>query len=345
MISLSLNSFLIVSLFAAGCLFGEEDFTKDKPGSADHPALKRMEGSVIVFHEKKAFAEQCVALERVVFDYAGQKILPFKHEMVEGPQTQILYRAPANAGTLEVLRQYQVDLKAGGFESLFEGKGGDESESTLDNGYDRFLSQVYKSHGLPEKIYTPLSLNKDFRYAAFSKSTDVGQTFVTIFTASNTDWPGAFGTEKGQVLTLVMITEKKGMVDRMVKVTASEMDKSLTASGRIALYGINFDFNKAEVRTDSTEALTEIGSLMKANPALKILVVGHTDSIGGFETNKSLSQRRAEAVVSALTDRFGVAKDRLFPVGVAFAAPLESNESEGGRAKNRRVELVKIVEQ
>ena len=134
------------------------------------------------------------------------------------------------------------------------------------------------------------------------------------------------------------------MKDRMVKVTASEMDKSLSKSGRIALYGINFDFNKTEVKPDSAEALAEIGTLMKSNPALKVLIVGHTDSIGGFDMNKALSQRRAEAVVAALTSRFEVASNRLFPVGVSFAAPLESNESETGRAKNRRVELVKIVE-
>ena len=72
------------------------------------------------------------------------------------------------------------------------------------------------------------------------------------------------------------------MADRMVKVTAAEMKDSLSESGRIALYGIYFDFNKAEVRADSKDALTEIRSLMESNPALKVLVVGHTDSIGGF---------------------------------------------------------------
>jgi OmpA-OmpF porin, OOP family len=98
------------------------------------------------------------------------------------------------------------------------------------------------------------------------------------------------------------------------------------------------------VKADSKDALTEIGSLMKSNPALKVLVVGHTDSIGGFETNKALSQRRADAVVAALTSGYGIASERLFPVGVSFAAPVDSNENEAGRAKNRRVELVKIVE-
>jgi len=335
----------VALLLGLGSAFGaEEDFTKDVPKSADHPALKRLKDSIIVFYEKQNFAEQCIALEKVVFDYDGQKMLPFKQEIVEGPQTRILYRAPKNASTLEVLRQYQNDLKAAGFEVLFEGKGGPESMSTIDNGYGRFLENVYKNHGLPTDIYTPLSLNDDSRYAALRKSSGAGKTYVSIFAVSNTTWPNEFGGEKGQVLALVTITEQKGMADRMVKVSAAEMETSLTKSGRIALYGINFDFNKAEVKPDSGEALAEIGNLMKSDPALKVLIVGHTDSIGGFEMNKTLSQRRAEAVVSALTTSYGIAAQRLFPVGVSFAAPVESNESEEGRAKNRRVELVKIVE-
>ena len=335
---------LLVALLGWTGARAEDGYTKDQPGSADHPALKRVEGSVIVAFEKQAFGTQCVALEKVVFDYDSQKIMPFQQEIVEGPQTRILYRAPMNASTLEVLRQYQTDLKGAGFELLFEGKGGSEDQSTLDNGYDRFLAQVYKNNGLPEKFSAPLGLNADTRYSALRKSSEVGKTYVTIYTVANSEWPDAFGTEKGQVLALVTVTEEQAMKDRMVKVTASEMDKSLSKSGRIALYGINFDFNKTEVKPDSAEALAEIGTLMKSNPALKVLIVGHTDSIGGFDMNKALSQRRAEAVVAALTSRFEVASNRLFPVGVSFAAPLESNESETGRAKNRRVELVKIVE-
>ncbi|MEP6809084.1 MAG: OmpA family protein [Chthoniobacterales bacterium] len=335
----------IALLFGLGSAFGAtDDFTKDVPQSADHPALKRINGSVIVSYAKQAFGEQCIALDKVIFDYDEQKILPFKQEIVEGPQTRILYRAPKNASTLEVIRQYQNDLKATGFEVLFEGKGGTSSTSTFDNGYDRFLKNVYDSHGLPGEIYQPLSLNQDARYTALRKSSGAGKTYVSVFAVSNTEWHDAFGTEKGQVLALVTITEQKGMADRMVKVSAAEMETSLSKSGRIALYGIYFDFNKAEVKPDSAEALAEIDSLMKSDPALKVLVVGHTDSIGGFEMNKTLSQRRAEAVVSVLTANYGIAAPRLFPVGVSFAAPIESNETEEGRAKNRRVELVKIVE-
>ena len=82
-----------------------------------------------------------------------------------------------------------------------------------------------------------------------------------------------------------------------------------------------------------------MGKLLKDNPALKLLVVGHTDNVGNFPFNMDLSQRRAAAVVAALASR-GAAKDRLTPVGVSFASPIATNKTEEGRAKNRRVELV-----
>jgi outer membrane protein OmpA-like peptidoglycan-associated protein len=73
---------------------------------------------------------------------------------------------------------------------------------------------------------------------------------------------------------------------------------------------------------------------------LKLLVVGHTDNVGSYGFNMDLSQRRAAAVVAALAGRFGIARDRLSPVGVSYASPVASNRAEEGRAKNRRVELV-----
>ena len=78
---------------------------------------------------------------------------------------------------------------------------------------------------------------------------------------------------------------------------------------------------------------------MKDNAALKLLVVGHTDNVGGFPSNMDLSQRRAAAVVGALVQR-GIGRDRLARYGVSFASSVASNKTDEGRARNRRVELV-----
>jgi outer membrane protein OmpA-like peptidoglycan-associated protein len=107
------------------------------------------------------------------------------------------------------------------------------------------------------------------------------------------------------------------------------------------LYGIYFDTNKAELKPESHTALQEISKLLKADPNLKVLVVGHTDNVGGYDTNLTLSERRATAVLQELKSTHGIAATRLRGVGVGMAAPVAPNETEDGRAKNRRVELVK----
>ena len=119
-----------------------------------------------------------------------------------------------------------------------------------------------------------------------------------------------------------------------------ELSAEINKNGRIALYGILFDTAKADVKAESKDSLAEIAKLMKADPKLRLMVVGHTDTQGLFEPNRDLSTRRAKAVVLALTTQYGVDGKRLQSFGASFAAPVASNASEAGRAKNRRVELV-----
>ena len=109
----------------------------------------------------------------------------------------------------------------------------------------------------------------------------------------------------------------------------------------MAVYGIYFDTGKATLKPESDAALAEIAKLLTADTALKLNVVGHTDNAGSLDANMKLSQARAEAVAKALTRRHGIAASRLKSFGVASLAPVASNDSEDGRAKNRRVELVK----
>ena len=144
----------------------------------------------------------------------------------------------------------------------------------------------------------------------------------------------------GRTVVVVDIIEAKDREKKMVTVDAGEMAKAIDTTGRVALYGIYFDFNKADVKPESDATLQQIAALMKENTALQLLVVGHTDNVGSFSFNMDLSQRRAAAVVAALTTRFSVGKDRLTPVGVSFASPVAPNKTDDGRAKNRRVELV-----
>jgi outer membrane protein OmpA-like peptidoglycan-associated protein len=122
-------------------------------------------------------------------------------------------------------------------------------------------------------------------------------------------------------------------------VTASSIFEALNRDGHIALY-INFDFGKSNIRDESKPVIEQIVQMMKSNPELKIGVDGHTDNVGNPASNKALSVERAKSVVSAIIGQ-GISADRLTPAGFGQDKPIADNNTEEGRARNRRVELVK----
>jgi len=149
-----------------------------------------------------------------------------------------------------------------------------------------------------------------------------------------------FQAEKGNSKIWLRIVEKQAM-DQHIVADAASFANDLEAAGHAAVYGIFFDTGKAILKPESTPALLEVAKLLAANPALKLWVVGHTDSVGSIDDNMKLAQARAAAVVTALTTTHGVAPARLQGHGVGPLAPVASNDTGDGRAKNRRVELVK----
>lgn len=121
---------------------------------------------------------------------------------------------------------------------------------------------------------------------------------------------------------------------------AEEMKKELDAKGHVALY-INFDFDKADIKPDSRPIVEQIVKLLKNNPTLELTVEGHTDNAGTPAYNRRLSEARAKSVVAALTAE-GIEASRLKAAGYGQDKPIASNSTDEGRAKNRRVELVKV---
>jgi OmpA-OmpF porin, OOP family len=126
-----------------------------------------------------------------------------------------------------------------------------------------------------------------------------------------------------------------------VVANAAAMQSGLQSTGHTVVNGIQFDTGKADVKPESAPALQEVVKLLQQDPKLKIYVVGHTDNVGVLASNLDLSRRRAAAVVQLLETQYHIAADRLAPFGNGPYAPIQSNDSEDGRAVNRRVELVK----
>lgn len=145
----------------------------------------------------------------------------------------------------------------------------------------------------------------------------------------------------GEVLVMVQIVSPKAVAHKMVKEEVTYILRQLSAEGRVNLYGIYFDTDKTDLKPESEPVLTELQKALTQDSSLRLMVVGHTDNTGGAAHNKTLSEGRANAVVAALVSR-GVSQGRLSSEGKGDAQPVASNGSEEGRAKNRRVELVKI---
>ena len=138
----------------------------------------------------------------------------------------------------------------------------------------------------------------------------------------------------------LQVIESKPMETGNVTVNADAIAKGLAAEGKMAFYGLYFDTAKADIKPASEPQLKEMAKLLSAQKALKVYIVGHTDSQGSLDANMQLSQKRAEAVVTALVKDYKIDAKRLSARGAASLAPLSSNSSEAGRARNRRVELV-----
>ena len=146
--------------------------------------------------------------------------------------------------------------------------------------------------------------------------------------------------EKGNGKIWLRIVEKKAMEQEIVA-DAAAFGNDIRATGHAAVYGIYFDTGKSSIKPESAQAVGEVAELLAADPGLKVYVVGHTDNVGGVDGNVKLSQDRADAVLQALIRDHGIDAARLRAYGCGQFAPVASNDTEEGRTKNRRVELVK----
>lgn len=296
----------------------------DVSGSQDHALVARYQDSEIVTYASKAFTDYALLVAPATA-YGGIAKNATATRVLEGKLTRIHYRAPAGRATLEVFRNYQQALDAAGFEVVFDC-------ARAECGGRNFNHAVTTDMTFREYW-------QDQHYLAAKLGRAEGDVYVALYAVMNKAGGGA---DAGRVMVQLHVLELAPMQQRMVVLDSSQMRHDLDAHGRVALYGIAFDFDQATMRADAAPQLEQIGRLLKAAPALRVLVVGHTDGKGDRDYNATLSQRRAQSIVAALVSEHGIARARLTAVGVGMAAPVASNRTEAGRALNRRVELVEL---
>jgi outer membrane protein OmpA-like peptidoglycan-associated protein len=158
-------------------------------------------------------------------------------------------------------------------------------------------------------------------------------------------WTGAF-QEPGNVLQTVRIdvTPRIDGPSRAGKAAGTldgGLEGALASGCRVELPGIYFDFNSAALNPASDRAIASLAAILSRHPEWTTTLEGHTDSIGSPASNLALSQRRVEAVRRRLIEEHKVSPERLKTAGIGSARPRESNATIEGRARNRRVELVR----
>lgn len=301
-----LTAFSLLTLVTAGPAPAQ-----DAAGSADHPLIGRFEGAVITAYDFRDFDE---------YDFADEPITsrdPDNLMATEGAVTRIGYILDGNQSLAEVARNYELGLTGKGFEIVFE------CETKACGGGD--FAYGIETLPLPQMVVDPFN----FRYIGAKKSGDGSDTYATVVISVDAN---------KKVRIQVTVVESDTLALKMVD--AKAMQNALTETGSVALYGIYFDTDKADIKPESTPTLNEMAVFLNGTPDLSVVIVGHTDNQGTMDYNLDLSHRRAQAVVDALATNHGIARDRMVAAGAGFLAPIAPNDSADGRAKNRRVEVI-----
>lgn len=303
----------------------------DLAGSKDPPGMKRYEGSEIIGYREPKFDEYLLPLGPEIEISPPKYTKSFK---VDGQVSRYTYVAPAGRTATELMRNYKLEFQRLALDILYEKNAGERG------WFGPTLDQIATEDGLSQI----LAYNEADERMLVGKTKAGKPTYYMVFVTSYKDGviPEKLQSviQRGRALAEVVVIAPDALEQKMTFVNADEMKRQMHDTGKVALYGILFDTGKDVVKPESQQTVAEIVKLLKSDVALRIHVVGHTDNQGAPDYNLDLSRRRAASVVQAITAQ-GIAANRLDSFGAGVYAPVASNETEEGRAKNRRVELTR----
>lgn len=274
----------------------------------DHPLIRPYPGSVLTSSQDRGFSEFRFVTGVNPAGKTDDERLP--NVLVSGNLTQLAYESPRERSPLEIFTNYKEGLEKAGFRILFS--CGDAQCEPLRQSIGRLNGTRYTA---PTMRFLTAHLQQGDQ-----------ETYVQI-----------------NLIALrheIYVLERKEMERGLVVVTPEKIRQGLLADGRVVLDGILFDHDKATLKAESKPALDAIATFLRDTPAAKVYIVGHTDGTGSLGHNLQLSKDRAAAVVAALVADYGIPAARLSAHGVGPLSPARTNKDDGGRTKNRRVEMV-----
>jgi len=292
---------------------------KDVKGGQDHPLITRFPSSYITKQSVIEFEQY-----PLILDVAKKK--PAK-KSISGKVTTLNYEMDKKLSPLLVWKNYEQALLDNDIDIIFQCKAKTCGNYLIRNNYDNTVFE--NKHG-----FDFYNLNKKSDYYFFSavKKDGSGDIYLT-----------GYFLKRYAHLPLEMtidIIETKPLTKVNLNVASEKLSEEIKTNGRVSLYGIEFDYDKATLKKGSEPQLNEISKFLKENKKISIYVVGHTDNKGSYQYNQSLSEKRANTIVDTLSQKYQIKSDRLHAIGIGPVSPDAANNTMQNMQKNRRVELV-----
>lgn len=302
-------------------VFSAVVLAQDVKNAVEPPILSRYQGSVI--------KEQIIA----AFDQVAMAIKPLPNDKfetitAEGKRTLTAFQGPRGRSSLEVFTNYANALTSAGFTAVYRCSREQCPRSMFLNGLG---PEVYAGIRKMIAMYGDGSIT-DGHYMVARRKVPAGDEYVRLVVRGNLP------------VAAIDIVQPAAMETRVKVLEAAGIKGDIARQGKAVLYAIFFDFDKADLKPESKPQLEELAKYLRSDTSANVFVVGHTDGKGKVDYNSDLSRRRAAAVVATLTSTYEIPAARLSAQGVGPLAPIATNDTDEGRALNRRVEIVKRLE-
>lgn len=301
----------------------------DIENSKDHPLISRFEGAIIEFYKETKFGTYKIPLDE------NGKLNYDKPMVLKGKVTRIQYSIPIDNNPEYVLHNYSEACNGASFtiltalanEQLGVGERSQDWKSRYYGSGDAYFYNALNNgkygmhHGIPN-----WKANQAYLVANAAKGDKL--IYFAIYVIDHDSF------------TLIIQDVIEVSAPKTGMVTAEKLSKGIAANGHIAMYGIHFNIGNSEIKTESDASLKLIADYLKSVPDTKFYIVGHTDNTGLLAENMKLSESRAKSVKNKLIADYAINPSQLVSYGVSSLAPVASNQTDEGKAKNRRVEIV-----
>lgn len=332
---------VLLSIVSLGASAADVPWGTDVPGGQDHPMVRRFTGAWLVAYQSEPWNQ--VQWPTSATTASSERLKDVS--TIEGQLTRLVYLSPKGKSPLEVFKNHEQAFLAAGFKKQFA------CEADCDGLYWAWYKHLKPVQGLRWQTQGSIAAGQGTgRFSMTSALTAYhGRFWVGELTRGGGETVHALlytgdtvNDKTGLATTYLQIVEPRNMTTGQVAVTdVTALQAGLTNEGKATVGGLYFDTGKADLKPESAAQLEAMAAVLKGQADWKVFIVGHTDNVGTLELNQTLSQQRAQAVVTALTAApYSIDGKRLLARGIANVAPVASNANEAGRARNRRVEMV-----